>query len=88
MFDFLTFIPRAIMQGIPLLYGSTGETLTEKSGNLNLGIPGIMYVGAISGVIGAFFYESSVSPETFNGLLAVLITLFATLLGSLLMGIL
>ena len=88
MFDFLTFIPRAIMQGIPLLYGSTGETLTEKSGNLNLGIPGIMYVGAISGVIGAFFYESSVSPETFNGLLAVLITLLATLLGSLLMGLL
>ena len=88
MFDFLTFIPRAIMQGIPLLYGSTGETLTEKSGNLNLGIPGIMYVGEISGVIVAFFYESSVSPETFNGLLAVLITLFATLLGSLLMGLL
>ena len=42
------------MQGIPLLFGSTGETLTEKSGNLNLGIPGIMYVGAISGVMGAF----------------------------------
>ena len=38
------------MQGIPLLYGSTGEILTEKSGNLNLGIPGIMYVGGISGI--------------------------------------
>ena len=88
MFDFLTFIPRAIMQGIPLLYGSTGETLTEKSGNLNLGIPGIMYVGAISGVIGAFFYESSVTPETFSGFLAVVIALAATLLGSLLMGLL
>ena len=57
MFDLLAFIPRAIVQGIPLLLGSTGETLTEKSGNLNLGIPGIMYVGAICGVIGAFFYE-------------------------------
>ena len=33
MFDFVSFIPRAIMQGIPLLFGSTGETLTEKSGN-------------------------------------------------------
>ena len=54
MFDLVSFIPRAVMQGIPLLLGSTGETLTEKSGNLNLGIPGIMYVGAISGVIGAF----------------------------------
>ena len=29
MFDFLTFLPRAVVQGIPLLLGSTGETLTE-----------------------------------------------------------
>ena len=58
MFDFLSFIPRAVMQGIPLLYGSTGETLTEKSGNLNLGIPGIMYVGGISGVILFFIIGS------------------------------
>ena len=43
MFDFVSFFPRAVVQGIPLLYGATGETLTEKSGNLNLGIPGIMY---------------------------------------------
>ena len=35
-FDIVSFIPRAVMQGIPLLYGSTGEILTEKSGNLNL----------------------------------------------------
>ena len=41
--DLISFLPRAVMQGIPLLYGSTGEILTEKSGNLNLGIPGIMY---------------------------------------------
>ena len=59
MFDFVSFIPRAIVQGIPLLFGSTGETLTEKSGNLNLGIPGIMYVGGICGVIGAFLYEQA-----------------------------
>ena len=38
MFDIVSFIPRAVVQGIPLLFGSTGETLTEKSGNLNLGI--------------------------------------------------
>ena len=54
MFNFAAFIPRAVMQSIPLLLGSTGETITEKSGNLNLGIPGVMYVGAISGVIGSF----------------------------------
>ena len=56
---FAAFINRAIMQGTPLLFGATGEIVTEKSGNLNLGIPGIMYIGAISGVIGAFFYENS-----------------------------
>lgn len=80
------FIRRAIMQGIPLLYGSTGEILTEKSGNLNLGIPGIMYVGGIGGVIGAFLYEQHAS--TLNPLLAVLIPLLCSMLGSLLMGLL
>ena len=57
MFDFVSFIPRAIVQGIPLLFGSTGETLTEKSGNLNLGVPGIMYLGGIAGLAASFFYE-------------------------------
>ena len=85
MFDFVSFFPRAVMQGIPLLLGATGETLTEKSGNLNLGIPGIMYVGGICGVIGAFFYEQS---GNVNGALAVLIPLLCCMLGSLLMGLL
>ena len=89
MFDFVSFIPRAIMQGIPLLFGSTGETLTEKSGNLNLGIAGIMYVGGISGVIGAFLYEQGVGGAAgMNGFLAVMIPLLSCLLGSLLMGLL
>ena len=84
MFNLISFIPRAIMQGIPLLFGSTGETLTEKSGNLNLGIPGIMYVGAISGVIGAFYYEQAGAPSPF---LTVFIPLICCLTGSLLMGL-
>ena len=82
----VSFFPRAVMQGIPLLFGSTGEILTEKSGNLNLGIPGIMYVGGISSVIGAFFYEQNAAQM--NGFLAVLIPLLCSLLGSLLMGLL
>ncbi len=86
MFDFVSFIPRAVVQGIPLLYGSIGETLTEKAGNLNLGIPGVMYVGGISGVIGAFLYEQA-AGQSMNGLLAVAIPLLASLLGSLLMGL-
>lgn len=81
----ISFIQRAVMQGIPLLYGSTGEIITEKGGHLNLGIPGIMYVGAISGVIGAFLYEQN--AETINPILAVMIPLLSSILGSLIMGL-
>ena len=85
---FATIIQRAVMQGIPLLFGSTGEILTEKSGNLNLGIPGIMYVGGISGVIGAFFYENSLaSPQDVNAFMAISIPLLCSILGSLIMGL-
>ena len=85
MFDFVSFIPRAVMQGIPLMYGSTGETITEKAGNLNLGTAGVMYVGGICGVIGAFFYEYSGAPM--NGFLTIAIPLVCCLLGSLIMGL-
>ena len=87
MFDFASFLPRAVMQGIPLLYGSTGEILTEKSGNLNLGIPGVMYVGGICGVIGAFFYEQSVPAAEMSALAAIGIPMLCSLAGSLLMGL-
>ena len=80
-----TLIQRAVMQGIPLLFGSTGEILTEKSGNLNLGIPGIMYVGGISGVIGAFIYESNAA--VFNPFLAIIIPFFSCILGATVMGL-
>ena len=88
MFTFLlNFLPRAIVQGIPLLYGSTGETITQKSGNMNLGIPGVMYVGGICGVIGAFVYEQS-AGENMNAFLGIMIPLMCCLIGSLLMGLL
>jgi len=85
----LSFLPRAIAQGIPLLYGSTGEIITQKSGNMNLGIPGVMYVGGICGVIGAFLYEQSLpTPDALNPVLAVMIPTLFCLVGSLLMGLL
>lgn len=88
MFDFTSFIPRAVSQGIPLLLGSTGEIITEKSGNLNLGLPGVMYVGAISGVIGSFFYEQSLAaPSDINAFLAIFIPVICSLIGSLIMGL-
>ena len=79
-----SFISAAIIQGIPLLFGSTGEIITEKSGNLNLGIPGIMYMGGISGIIGGYLYEHN--TETPNAFLCVVISLLASLAGSALMA--
>ena len=69
----IIFIQKAIVQGICILYGALGEIMTEKSGNLNLGIPGIMYMGGISGLMGAFFYEKD-NPNP-NALVGVLISL-------------
>lgn len=82
---FFTFIQKAIGQGVAILFGATGEIVTEKSGNLNLGIPGIMYMGGISGLMGAFFYENSTeNPNGFVGfLIAVICTLLAAALGGL-----
>lgn len=79
----LTFIQKAIGQGIAILFGASGEILTEKSGNLNLGIPGIMYMGGIAGLMGAFFYENgNAAPNAFVGLLiSFLCTLLASAFG-------
>ena len=81
----VAFIQRAVVQGIPLLFGSTGEILTEKSGNLNLGTAGVMYVGGITGVIGAFLYEQNAAQmRTF---LTILIPILSSMFGSLVMGL-
>jgi len=84
----ISFLQRAIIQGTPLLYGSMGETLTEKSGNLNLGIPGIMYTGGISGVIGAFLYERTLGPNDVpNTFISIFLPLICAIVGSALMSL-
>ena len=35
----------SVVNGTPLLYGTLGEILTEKSGNMNLGVEGILFMG-------------------------------------------
>jgi len=77
---FTTFIQKAIQQGIAILFGATGEILTEKSGNLNLGIPGIMYMGGIAGLMGAFFYEKGAANP--SGLVGLLVSLLCAIVVS------
>ncbi|MBQ4443215.1 MAG: ABC transporter permease [Clostridia bacterium] len=53
--NFIIIIKQAIRFGVVFLYGSTGETIVEKSGHLNLGIPGIMCLGGVGGSMGAYW---------------------------------
>lgn len=45
------FLYNIVVYNIALLYGTVGEIITEKSGSLNLGVEGIMAVGAIFGYL-------------------------------------
>jgi general nucleoside transport system permease protein len=47
------FLAAAIRVATPLLFAATGETITERSGVINLGIEGIMLAGALAAALGA-----------------------------------
>ncbi|MBO7408185.1 MAG: ABC transporter permease, partial [Clostridia bacterium] len=82
---FLDFLLNALAIGVTFLYGSTGEIITEKAGHLNLGIPGIMGVGAACGcaALNALCAIGTVPPA-----LIVILGLLAALAGGALMGLL
>ena len=84
------FIQKAIGQGVCILFGADGAILTEKSGNLNLGVPGMMYMGGIAGLAAAFMYERAVgTPNAFVGFfLALMAALIAGALGGLIYSVL
>lgn len=77
MNEIIALFNNAIVFGTVVLYGCLGEILTEKSGNLNLGIPGVMYLGGIASLTGAFFYENAV--ETPNPVVCVLIAVLCAI---------
>ena len=88
--DFLlNIIPAAITIATVFLLGSTGETLMEKTGHLNLGIPGIMCFGTVGGCLGVrlvlMMYGSN--PENANYFLLVLFALIGCSLLSALAGL-
>ena len=60
MDQIITLIQSAVIFGTVIMFGCVGETISEKAGNLNLGVPGIMYLGGIESLAGAYGYENSV----------------------------
>lgn len=85
MSNLIAWIIRAIPFGTIIMYGAMGEIVTEKSGNLNLGVPGIMYLGGFAGFASAFYYENNaVSPNAFVCvLLSFVCCIAASVLGGL-----
>jgi len=47
----ISFLAAAIVAGTPLLFATLGEIITERSGNLNLGVEGMMLMGAVIGFL-------------------------------------
>ncbi|MBQ7937898.1 MAG: ABC transporter permease [Oscillospiraceae bacterium] len=60
MDTFLNFVVAAVLAATPLLFGTLGEILTEKSGHLNLGVEGMMFMGGVAGLAGTYYYEKAV----------------------------
>lgn len=73
MMTLVAWINRAVWFGTVIMFASLGEIITEKSGNLNLGVPGIMFIGGFAGFAGAYYYENAVANP--NVALIVMIAL-------------
>ena len=79
----------AVLAGTPLLLGALGEILTEKAGNLNLGVEGMMFMGAITGLAGSYYYEQGVAKAggapngVVSSCIALLVSFLAGALGAL-----
>lgn len=54
----IKFLVAAVMAGTPLLFGTVGEILSERVGHLNLGVEGMMSIGACAGFMVGFFTDS------------------------------
>ncbi|MBU3806774.1 MAG: ABC transporter permease [Candidatus Fournierella pullistercoris] len=52
------FLVAAIGAGTPLLFGTVGEILNEKVGHLNLGVEGMMAIGACAGFMGGYMSDN------------------------------
>ena len=77
---FVAFLARAIKFATVFIFGSTGETVTEKSGHLNMGIPGIMYLGALGGILGERIYIDSTNGGALNPFMVIFMPMLFALL--------
>ena len=63
MTEAISFLYKAIKFATVFLFGATGEIINQKSGHLNMGTPGIMYFGALGGILGERLYLDSIPMD-------------------------
>ncbi len=79
----------AISMGMVFLLGSVGEIITEKSGHLNLGIPGIMCLGTAGGCYGVSLYMSMLkSASSAEWIILIILPIITSVIFSALGGLL
>lgn len=57
---FINFLVAAVLAGTPLLFGTVGEIIDQKAGHLNLGVEGMMAIGACAGFMAGYRFDSLV----------------------------
>lgn len=60
MKDVISFLAAAVVAGTPLLFATLGEIMCEKAGNLNLGVEGMMLMGAVMGFMVGFYTRNPI----------------------------
>ena len=53
-----SLVAGGIVAGLPLMFTALGETISERAGVLNLGLEGMMLIGAYVGFLGAYYGHS------------------------------
>jgi simple sugar transport system permease protein len=81
---FVALLTSGIRLAIPILLAVLGEIITEKGGVLNLGLEGMMLMGAITGFLVTWYLENN----AFNPALAAWLGLLAGVGAGLVMGLL
>ncbi|MFQ9511536.1 MAG: ABC transporter permease [Lachnospiraceae bacterium] len=57
--SFMTaFLTAAVRMAVPIMYAGLGETFSEKSGILNIGMEGVMLSGAFFSFAGAYYFQN------------------------------
>ncbi len=59
----VNFIVASVLMGTTLMFGTLGEIITEKSGNINLGVEGLVYMGGAAGIVAPFIYEQAMGAN-------------------------